>query len=207
MPVVSFVQPGQQHCIVFAHGAGAGPDSEFMQTMGQALARHHYSVALVEFPYWTQVRESGKKRPPNPAKVLDEALVTAVRQVRETYSGRIVLAGKSMGARVACRIAEQVQADAVIAFGFPFHPPGKPEKHRLADLAATKRNVYIAQGARDPFGNQEWLATQALPEHVQIAWADAGNHDLLPPKRFGVTAQQRWHDIADAVHHWLKDME
>ncbi|MCL2780463.1 MAG: alpha/beta hydrolase [Actinomycetia bacterium] len=64
----------------------------------------------------------------------------------------LVLAGRSSGARVACRTAVAAGARAVIALAFPLHPPGRPERHRLGELDECGAPVLVVQGARDAFG-------------------------------------------------------
>ena len=43
-------------------------------------------------------------------------------------------------------------ATGVLCLAFPVHPPGRPEKDRLAELAAPTVSVLVVQGERDPFG-------------------------------------------------------
>ncbi|HST97880.1 MAG TPA: alpha/beta family hydrolase, partial [Geodermatophilus sp.] len=63
--------------------------------------------------------------------------------------------GRSSGARVACRTASAVGAVAVLCLAFPVHPPGRPEKDRLAELAEPAVPVLVVQGERDAFGRPE----------------------------------------------------
>ena len=103
------------------------------------------SVALVEQPY----RVAGR-RAPAPAAQLDAAWVAVVSQL---FSGLPLIAGgRSLGARVACRTAGEVGAIAVLCLAFPVHPPGRPEKSRLAELDAVEVPVLVVQGESDPFG-------------------------------------------------------
>ncbi|GAA3315582.1 hypothetical protein GCM10020219_032420 [Nonomuraea dietziae] len=64
----------------------------------------------------------------------------------------IVQGGRSNGARVACRTAGAVGADAVVALAFPLHPPGRPDKSRADELRAAGVDVLVVNGDRDPFG-------------------------------------------------------
>ena len=52
----------------------------------------------------------------------------------------------------ACRTAAEGQAVAVLCLAFPVHPPGRPEKSRLSELAEVDVPVLVVQGERDPFG-------------------------------------------------------
>ena len=67
----------------------------------------------------------------------------------------LIAGGRSAGARVACRTAEDVGAVAVLCLAFPLHPPGKgndPAKSRRGELDAVHVPTLVVQGERDPFG-------------------------------------------------------
>jgi predicted alpha/beta-hydrolase family hydrolase len=53
---------------------------------------------------------------------------------------------------VACRTSVEGQAVAVLCLAFPVHPPGKPEKSRLAELDGVEVATLVVQGENDPFG-------------------------------------------------------
>ena len=110
------------------------------------------SVALVEQPY----RVAGRRSPPR-APQLDEAWVSVVAHLRATELAdlQVVVGGRSMGARVACRTAEATGAVAVLCLAFPLEPPrraGKPAQSRLPELEAVTVPTLVVQGVRDPFG-------------------------------------------------------
>lgn len=195
--------------LFFAHGAGAGPESEFMQTIGQLCEEKGYRVHWVTFPYWQKVQESGTKRPPDRASVLDAYFVDYVKQQRIGVNSPTFLMGKSMGARVAFRTAEALNAAGVIGLGFPFHPPGRSEKHRLNEVLDTVQPALILQGERDPFGNRAWVAAhhQALQsrKNLKMIWMHEGNHDLVPPKRSGRTSSDAWAQAVAAIHEFIEN--
>jgi hypothetical protein len=112
-----------------------------------AVARAaNVSVALVEQPY----RVAGRKSQA-PAAQLDAAWIAAVDRLRDS-DRPLIVGGRSAGARVACRTAAATGAAAVLCLAFPVHPPGRPEKTRLAELDAVQVPVLVVQGERDPFG-------------------------------------------------------
>jgi uncharacterized protein len=131
--------------LVLGHGAGGGVSSPDLVGAAEAARSGGLSVALVEQPY----RVAGR-RAPAPAKQLDEAWVAVVSQLFEGLP--FIVGGRSLGARVACRTAEDVGAVAVLCLAFPVHPPGRPEKSRLAELDAVKVPTLVVQGESDPFG-------------------------------------------------------
>lgn len=197
---------GQQHetTLIFAHGAGAGPQSAFMQAFTELLLAQGVGVIRFEFPYWTQVREQGRKRPPNPQRVLQASMleVSASVQNRPFW-----LLGKSMGARVAFQIADQAGAQGAIGLGFPFHPAAKKDKTRTHELYNGRAANLVVQGTADPLGRQEWVAQQDLPDNLQLQWVAQGNHDLVPKKSTGVTATQSWQQAAAQVIEFIRSSE
>ena len=138
--------------MVLGHGAGGGVDSPDLAAAARAARAAKFSVALVEQPY----RVAGR-RSPAPAQQLDVAWLAVIAQLRDRMLRglRLVVGGRSAGARVACRTAPEVGADAVLCLAFPLHPPGRaddPAKSRLAELEALRLPVLVVQGERDPFG-------------------------------------------------------
>ncbi|MFL5824102.1 MAG: alpha/beta family hydrolase [Solirubrobacteraceae bacterium] len=138
--------------LVLGHGAGGGVDAPDLRAAAQAAQAAHLSVALVEQPY----RVAGR-RSPAPASQLDAAWAAVIAQLRDgALAGlRLVVGGRSAGARVACRTASETGAAAVLCLAFPVHPPGRgndPAKSRLGELDAVDLPVLVVQGNRDPFG-------------------------------------------------------
>ncbi|HEY9391300.1 MAG TPA: alpha/beta family hydrolase, partial [Mycobacteriales bacterium] len=102
----------------------------------------------------------------------------------------LVVAGRSSGARVACRTVVEVGAAAVLALAFPLHPPGRPERDRGAELDAVTVPVLVVQGDRDPFG----MPVTAPGRAVRVI--PGANHSLR-----SATGQ-----IAEAVVDWLSGL-
>ena len=125
-------------------------DHPFMEQMACGVAAGGFGVVRFEFPYMHQRRLTGGKRPPDRAPVLD----AFYRSVLETLGSpeRLVIGGKSMGGRVASRIADDSGVRGLVCLGYPFHPPRKPEKLRTAHLVGLRCPTLILQGTRDPFG-------------------------------------------------------
>lgn len=135
--------------LVLGHGAGGGIDSADLVGATDAAHAGGLSVALVEQPY----RVAGR-RSPAAASQLDAAWTEVVSQLVDgPLSGLPLLTGgRSLGARVACRTAAQTGSVAVLCLAFPLHPPGRPEKSRLAELDAVDVPTLVVQGESDPFG-------------------------------------------------------
>ncbi len=135
--------------LVLGHGAGGGIESPDLVGAAQAARAAGLSVVLVEQPY----RVAGR-RSPAPAAQLDAAWNAVVPQLRDgPLKGLPILTGgRSAGARVACRTAVETASVAVLCLAFPLHPPGRPEKTRLAELDSVRVPTFVVQGEKDPFG-------------------------------------------------------
>ncbi len=135
--------------LVLGHGAGGGIESPDLLGAAEGAHSAGLSVALVEQPY----RVAGR-RSPAPAGQLDAAWTTVILALREgPFSDLPILTGgRSSGARVACRTAAETDSVAVLCLAFPLHPPGHPEKSRLAELDAVCVPTLVVQGENDPFG-------------------------------------------------------
>jgi predicted alpha/beta-hydrolase family hydrolase len=192
-----------QATLILAHGAGAPMDSDFMQAIAALLAARGVAVARFEFPYMAQRRIDGRKRPPNPQGVLLDCWREVYREVRGQVSGPLAIGGKSMGGRMASLLADELQADALVCLGYPFHPPGKPEKPRVAHLAELRTPTLIVQGERDPFGGPERVAGYVLPAAIHLHWLEAADHDFSPLKSTGLTQAGHLATAADAMAAFL----
>lgn len=150
-PARAQVQPVEAPvaALVLGHGAGGGIESPDLVGAAEAARAAGLSVALVEQPY----RVAGR-RSPAPATQLDAAWTAVVSQLRDgPLRGLPVLTGgRSAGARVACRTAVETASVAVVCLAFPLHPPGRPEKTRLAELDGVHVPTLVVQGEKDPFG-------------------------------------------------------
>lgn len=178
--------------IALAHGAGAPMDSPFMAFFAEGLAAQGFRVARFEFPYMAGRRTDGKKRGPDRPAVLEETW----HRVIEALGGpkALIIGGKSMGGRIASQIADAAGVRGLLCLGYPFHPPGRPEKPRTAHLAALTTPALIVQGTRDTFGTPDDVAGYALSPAIRLAWIDDGDHSLTPRKKSGRSEEQNWRE-------------
>jgi uncharacterized protein len=138
--------------LVLGHGAGGGIEAPDLVAARDAAVEEEFTVALVEQPY----RVAGR-RSPAPAKRLDEAWVAVIEQLRadELDGLQLVVGGRSLGARVACRTLQETGGEAVLCLAFPLLPPrrgDKPPQSRLPELEAVEVPVLVVQGKSDRFG-------------------------------------------------------
>ena len=162
--------------LVLGHGAGGSSWSADLQAL-TALTAQGWLVVLVEQPW----RVAGRKvaTPPAQLDVAWLAVMKALRSGRAALPRPLVVGGRSSGARVACRTAIAVGADALLLMAFPLHPPGKPEKSRAAEVqmvtdAGTR--LIVIQGEKDAFGSPDDLRS-ALGGVAEVVSA-RGSHSF-----------------------------
>jgi len=186
--------------LILAHGAGAPMDTPFMNTIAKGVAEAGIAVIRFEFPYMMRRREDGKRRPPD----RQPALLETWRAVfSSATSARIAIGGKSMGGRMASLIADEVGATSLVCLGYPFHPPGKPDRLRTEHLATMQTPTLILQGERDPFGTKAEVDGYDLADTIEVQWLGDGNHDLAPRKKSGRTHSQNLEEAVAGIIHCL----
>ena len=177
--------------LLLGHGAGGGVEAADLVALAESLPRQGISVILLEQPW----RVAGKKVAPRPA-VLDECLLAAARGVRTRTP--LVVGGRSAGARAAARCAYALGAAAYLALAFPLHPPGKPEKSRLAELAGVTVPRLVIQGENDPFGRPE-----EFPTDVDLTVVPGGDHGFRVPKSGVLSQEDAWAIVVEATLEWV----
>ncbi|MFJ8820557.1 alpha/beta family hydrolase [Streptomyces sp. NPDC102467] len=186
------------HLVLAAsHGAGGGIEARDLQALARVLPAHGVTVALVEQPW----RVAGKKVAPAP-KTLD----TGWRGIWPALTGPglpVVAGGRSAGARVACRTAQELGAAAVLALSFPLHPPGRPEKSRVDELLGAGVPTLVVQGGNDPFGKPAEFPAGGAYELVEVPY---GDHGFAVPKRAGIGESEALAVLTDAVVAWVRSL-
>jgi uncharacterized protein len=183
---------GARGTVVLGHGAGGGLKSVDITAAASLLDAEGWATALVEQPWMVAGR-----RVAGPPATLDAAWVPVVQALRRpggalhTVPGPLVLGGRSAGARVACRTAAVLRADAVLCLSFPLHMPGyadRPDKSRAPELRlVTDAGLPIAsvQGENDPFGTAAELAAY-LPDGA--VYPVTGTHTIPRSSAVAVVA-------------------
>lgn len=205
MPSFLFTGPADAGTtLLLAHGAGAPMDSGWMDAMAGKLGEQGLRTARFEFAYMA-ARRSGQRRPPPRAERLLDEYRAAVDGLGP--GGRLLIGGKSLGGRVASMVADELhdagRIAGLVCLGYPFHPPGAPEKLRTAHLATLRCPALVCQGTRDPFGTREEVAGFPLSPAITVKWFE-GDHDLKPRKADGVTLADNQAGIAEAVADWSR---
>jgi uncharacterized protein len=172
--------------LILGHGAAGGVTAPDLAAATDVALSEGVSVALVEQPY----RVAGR-RSPAPAHQLDAAWTAVVERLRdrELAGLPLIVGGRSLGARVACRTADATGAVGVLCLAFPLQPPRRTSPSRLAELEAVKIPMLVVQGVSDPFGMPP---SSALRTVAQVP----GDHGLKADPQA----------VAASVGAWLPDV-
>ncbi|MFF3372823.1 alpha/beta family hydrolase [Streptomyces sp. NPDC002680] len=188
--------PHPRLVLAVSHGAGGGIEARDLQSLAGELPAHGVTVALVEQPW----RVAGKKVAPAP-KTLDVGW-RGIWPALAKPGLPVIAGGRSAGARVACRTAEELGAVAVLALSFPLHPPGRPEKSRADELLGAGVPTLVVQGGNDPFGKPDEFPAGDF----ELAEVPYGDHGFAVPKRALVGQEEAVAVITSRVVEWTASL-
>lgn len=183
--------------VALGHGAGGGVEARDLTLLTQALVSAGLGVARFEQPW----RVAGRRVAGTPAQ-LDAAWCDALPALR---TGRrrqlpLVVGGRSAGARVACRTADDMGAVGVVALAFPLHPPGRPERSRADELPALP--VLVVQGSRDAFGTPDDVV-KAASKSLTVLPVPGADHALRVSRIAPITQSEADEIVTIGVRRWV----
>lgn len=186
--------------VVVAHGAGVGQDHPFMTQVREGLAAAGYPTLTFNYAY----TEAGRRAPDRPPKLL--AVHEAAADRLAQYCSRVILAGKSMGGRVASHLAGDTgwPAAALAYLGYPLVPMGGGEPRPTDHLQRIVVPQLFVAGTRDRLSPPPLIEPLAasLPDADVIVVPD-GDHSFTVPKRTGRTNEEVLGDVIAEVADWL----
>ena len=183
---------------IYAPGAGSHVNDPFGTFACHALAARGVPAARFQFAY----QEAGSRRPDRP-DVLQQTWRDVLDAVR-LPAMRVVIGGRSMGGRVATMIVSRgAQVDGLVAFAYPLHPPGLPERARVAHLRDIHVPALFISGTRDAFGTQEELTNAAAQvEGSTLHLLEGADHGFAVLKRSGRTKDDVYAEAIEALLAW-----
>lgn len=182
-----YIAPDKPTCIfTLAHGAGAGMDHSFMETLANDLAEAGIATLRFNFPF-----AEGKKGRPDVPAVAHETIAAAIEKAQELHPKLPLFAsGKSFGGRMSSQylaMHPESVVKGIVFYGFPLHPSGKPGTERAEHLKALKIPMLFLQGSKDTLATWDLIETvcQSLRKAtlVRLEGADhsfkAGKKDVM----------------------------
>jgi len=205
---INYISNSSKHpkCqLILAHGAGAGMNHEFMESISQALVKLDIHVIRFNFSYI----DEGKKLPRSPTKSI--ANWNEIIKIVENQNPELPLfiGGKSYGGRMASHSlldnpANQEIIKGIIYLGFPLHALGKPSIKKGGHLDLIPLPQLFLQGTKDK------LADIELIQHVAdslskgtIAVFENADHSFHVPKKFGGDTTDRYEKLAETINQWI----
>jgi predicted alpha/beta-hydrolase family hydrolase len=134
-------------------------------------------------------------------------LTSVVARVRdEVQPDLLIIGGRSMGGRAASVLAaDGYQCDGLLLLAYPLHPPGQPEKLRVAHLSSITMPVLCFNGTRDPFCDRDLMdkALAKVGTSWTMRWLEGADHGFHVLKRSGTTDQGVLDEVAAATRRWV----
>jgi predicted alpha/beta-hydrolase family hydrolase len=181
-------------------------DSPFMNTVAAGVAKAGFRVARFEFPYM-HARREGKRKPPDRGPVLQETWRDVIREVAgDKGPTSVAIGGKSMGGRIASMVADEAGVAGLVCLGYPFHPPGQPDKLRVTHLEKLATPSLILQGQRDAFGSRDEIRSYSLSKKIRILYLPDGDHSFKPRAASGRTERQNVDEAIAAAAAFLRSL-
>ena len=211
--------------VILGHGAGAGQLTPFMRLFARGLAERGCDVLTFNFVYMEQRRKVPDRN--DKLELCYRAVIDAAAKHKKLKDNRIVIGGKSMGGRIASQVAAYLARhpkaedssegiagawlrptpSGLIFFGYPLHPPGRPDKLRDAHLPDIKAPMLFIQGSRDAFGTEEEIRDliKRLKLPGKLFAVAQGDHSLKVPKSTGTTQDAVYETCLSVITSWMSD--
>lgn len=169
--------------VLLGHGAGGTLHTPILRSVAASLAACGHPCLRYNFPY----ADAGRRRPDFP-RVLEATVRGAAGWLAAHTGLPLVLAGKSLGGRMASHVVADgtVEAAGLVFLGYPLHPPGKPDAMRDAHLPRIGCPMLFVEGTRDPFARSDLLTAtiDRLREghvRVELHVIEDGDHSFKVP--------------------------
>ncbi len=164
------------------------------------------TVTAFDYPYIKSLRKR-----PDPLSKLVASHREELAQARQGQSGRPVLIGKSLGARVGCHVALEEDVAAVICLGYPLCGGGDPAKLRGEVLRALCKPILFVQGTRDRLCPLHLLESvrKEMKAVNRLHIVEGGDHSLLVTqarlKECNETQHKVDQRILEAIRRFLEE--
>lgn len=195
--------------LLLANGAGFHLDAPWMAGVARGLVARGFPVLGFNYLYRERALREGHEKPPDRTAVLEEAHAAALTALAERAAGRrLILAGKSLGGRIATHLAAKGEHCAgLVLFGYPLHPPGQPAKLRCEHFAAIAQPALFLQGTRDELAELELLrpALARYGGNATLEVIEDADHGFHVPKRSGRTDAEVLEFLLDRVERWERE--
>jgi predicted alpha/beta-hydrolase family hydrolase len=183
--------------MVLAHGAGTDQRHPMVGGIAEALATAGHGVMTFNYPY----TEAGRRAPDRAPRLLAcHGAVTA--EAHRRYGSAPVLAGRSMGARMATMLAaDGADVVGVVCLAYPLHPAGKPDRLRVEHLPRITVPMLYFHGSRDSLSRSDLFDEHIRPlPNVTVVDMEGADHSF---RGRGWTPDRVSSTVVDGYEAWL----
>jgi uncharacterized protein len=200
--------------VLLTHGAGGDLDNVGLIALADLLADLGHPVVRANLPY----REAGRRGAPRAESNVGHyrRLLTSASEVTG-LRGPWIAGGKSYGGRVASLLAaedEGANLTGLLFYGYPLHPPGKPERLRVEHWPRIPVPCLFLQGTRDTFCDAGLLEEHVhkLPRRATLEIVEGGDHSLkvtgaASPTGEPSNAPDTIRGLREPIRAWLASLE
>jgi len=204
-----FLSPAKARwLLVLAHGAGAGMYHAFLENLAAQLAEVGVATLRYQFPYL-----EARRRVPDRPELLTATVKEAVRAATQAAPKLALLAGgKSMGGRMTSQAAALgllPEVKGIVFFGFPLHPPNRPDTKRADHLTKVQIPMLFLQGSRDTFADLTLLrpVVAKLGSQATLHLIDGADHSFHMPKSSGRSDTEVIRELAQTTASWMEKIK
>lgn len=183
--------------MVLAHGAGTDQRHPMVGGIAEALAAAGHGVMTFNYPY----TEAGRRAPDRAPKLLACHRAVAAEAQRR-YGSAPVLAGRSMGGRMATMLAaDRADVVGVVCLAYPLHPAGKPDRLRTEHLRMITVPMLFFQGSRDSLSRSDLFDEHVRPlPKVTVVDMEGADHSF---RGRGWTPDRVRSTVVEGYEAWL----
>jgi hypothetical protein len=187
--------------VVLAHGAGAGMHHNFMVRLSESLASYGIGTLRFNFPYM----EKGKKMPDFPA-IAEKTVQVVLEETHRMFPDTpIVGAGKSFGGRMTSQLLSREIlpfVKAIIFYGFPLHPMGKPGTDRAKHLEKVPVPMLFLQGTNDALAELSLITSVCgTLSSSTLMTIEKADHSFNIGKKDTIV------NLSKNTHDWLQELK
>lgn len=213
---------GPEAAVLFAHGSNFGKDSAWTRAVVEGLARRGVPVLSFDYAYraadrayraadraYRRADRAGtdkSRRRTDPLDVLEHVHARALRQLQQSFpSARLILSGKSLGARLSTLLAAKGErCHGLALLGYPLHPRG-PDRLLSEHFPTIVQPTLFVQGTRDPLCDVALLRPELarFGGATQLEIIEGADHGFFRPQDADRAAPTVLDDMAARVVRWI----
>lgn len=197
--VTARVWPGSSG-VLLAHGAGTDQHHRLVTGIAERLSAADTGVITFDYPYRAEGRGA-----PDRTDVLLACHRVMVGFATEVFGVSPIIGGRSMGGRIATMLAAEdaPPVAGVVAYAYPLHPAGKPDRLRVEHLAAIERPLLMVIGERDAMCTAELYDRHVRPlPNITTHVLSGADHSWRVLKRSGRDPEDVFDEAAEATLRW-----